>query len=110
MKNKQDLEKQAEQTLNSLDSLQQVEANEFLHAKILHRMQIKSATNATNVLQGSHIIYQLPISAQTLMMRLVAVLCLFVCLNIATYIILKQPKQATTKTINGADAFADAYG
>ena len=96
MKNKQDLEKQAEQTLNSLDKLQQVEANEFLDAKILHRMQV---------------MYHPPaISAQQLMLRLAGILCLFICLNIATYFVLKQPKQATTKNINGADAFADAYG
>ena len=96
MKNKQDLEKQAERTLNSLDNLQQLEANEFLDAKILHSMQV---------------VYHPPaVSVQKLMLRLVAVLCLFVGLNITTYLVLKQPKQATTKNINGADAFADAYG
>lgn len=96
MKNKQDLEQRAEQTLNSLDNLQQVEANEFLDAKILHHMQV---------------MYHPPaVSSQKLMLRLAGVLCLFMALNITTYFVLKQPKQTTTKNINGADAFADAYG
>jgi hypothetical protein len=96
MKNKQDLEKQAEQTLNSLDNLQQLEANEFLDAKILHRMQVMHHPPA--------------ITAQKLMLRLAGVLCLFIGLNITTYFVLKQPKHTTTKNINGVDAFADAYG
>ena len=98
MKNKQDLEKQAEQTLNSLDNLQQVEANAFLDAKVLHRMQVMHQPPAIN--------------AQKLMMRLVAVLCLFICLNVASYVILKQRNSntITTKNTNGVDAFADAYG
>ena len=96
MKNKQDLEKQAEQTLNSLDNLQQVEANAFLDAKVLYRMQMRHDTPATNT--------------GKLMMRLAGVLCLFICLNITTYLVLKQPKHTTTKNINGVDAFADAYG
>lgn len=96
MKNKQELEKQAERTLNSLDKLQQIEANEFLDAKILHRMQVSYHSPA--------------VSQQRLMLRLAVVLCLFIGLNTTTYIILKQPKQTTTKNINGVDAFADAYG
>lgn len=96
MKNKQNLEKQAIQTLNSLDNLHQVEANEFLDAKILHRMQV---------------MHRAPVvKAQLLMLRLAGVLCLFICLNITTYLVLKQPKHTTIKNTNGVDAFADAYG
>jgi hypothetical protein len=96
MKNKQELEKQAERTLNSLDTLQQVEANEFLDAKVLHRMQV---------------MYHPPaVTAQQIMLRLAFILFLLICLNITSYFILKQPKYTTTKNISGADAFADAYG
>jgi hypothetical protein len=94
MKNKQGFEQQAEQTLNSLDNLRQVEANEFLDAKVLHRMQMR---------------YQPATNAQTLMLRLAAVLCLFIGINTVSYVILKQPIK-TTKNIKGADVFADAYG
>lgn len=96
MKNKQDLEKQAMQTLNSLDNLQQAEANEYLDAKIMHRIQVMHHPPAVN--------------AQQLMLRLAGVLCLFICFNITTYLVLKQPKQTTKKNIKGVDAFADAYG
>ncbi len=96
MKNTQDLEKQAIQTLNSLDNLHQLEANEFLDAKVLHRMQV---------------MYHPPaVSVQQLMLRLAGVLCLFICLNITTYLVLKEPKHITIKNTNGVDAFADAYG
>lgn len=95
MKNNHELEKHVDQTLTSLDNLQQLEANEFLHAKVLHRMQVLRQSGG---------------GAQKLMLRMAGVLCLFICLNTVSYFILKQPTNTTTKNIKGADAFADAYG
>jgi len=42
MKNQQEIERMAEQTLNSLNNLQQLEANEYLHAKIVQRMNTRA--------------------------------------------------------------------
>ena len=96
MKNKQELERQVEQTLNSLDNLQQLEANEFLHAKIINRMANKQALNP---------------SYNKLMVRLAAVLCLFICVNGISFFVLKQKANTVnTKNYTGADAFAKAYG
>lgn len=97
MKNIKDLEKQAEQALNSLNNLQQIEPNEFLHAKILHRMQNQGEAT--------------PLYYNKLMVRLTAVLCLFVCINVASFFALTQTnKTVTIKTQPSADAFAQAYG
>ena len=98
MKNKQDLENQVQQTLSSLDNLQQLEANAFLHAKIMNRMANKQALT--------------PITYNKLMVRLAAVLCLFICINGVSFYLLKQKTNTVnTKTNNtGADAFANAYG
>jgi len=98
MKNKQDLERKVEQTLNSLDNMQQLEANEFLHAKILHRMTGNNTNSAYS----------------KVMVRLAAVLCLLVCINCVSFLLLKQQtvttKATAAKTTTGADAFAEAYG
>ncbi len=96
MKNIKDLEKQAEQALNSLNNLQQVDANEFLHAKVLHRMQSRQEVK--------------PMVYNKLMVRLAAVLCLFVCINSISYIALMQKNTTTAKTSAGVDVFAEAYG
>jgi hypothetical protein len=98
MKNKQDLEKQVQQTLSSLDNMQQLEANAFLHAKIVNRMENKQASP--------------PMAYNKLMVRLVAVLCLFICVNGISFLVLKQKTNTVnTKTNNtDADAFANAYG
>ena len=96
MKNIKDFEKQVGQALNSLDNLQQVEANEFLHAKIMHRMQNRGEAS--------------PLYYNKLMVRLAAVLCLFVCINAVSFFALNQTKQTTVKKQAGADVFAQAYG
>ncbi|MEO8887387.1 MAG: hypothetical protein ABI367_15090 [Mucilaginibacter sp.] len=97
MKNKQDIENEVQQTLNSVDSLQQLEANAFLHAKIANRMVSKQALTR--------------ITYNKLMVRLAAVLCLFICINGISFYVLKQkPNTANTKNYTGADAFANAYG
>ncbi len=97
MKSKKDFENQAEQALNSLNNVQLVEANEFLHAKIMHRMQ--------NQDQASPLYYN------KVMVRLAAVLCLFICVNAVSFFALTPAK---TKTVAqkpaDATAFAQAYG
>ncbi len=98
MKNMKNFEKQAEQALKSLDNLQQVEANEFLHAKIMHRMQ--------NIPDASPLYYN------KLMVRLTGVLCLFICINVATFFVLTPAKTETPTQKQPTDAasFAQAYG
>jgi hypothetical protein len=97
MKNIQGIEEQVQQTLNSLDNLQQLEANPFLHAKIVNRMANKQAS--------------IPIVYNKLMVRLAAVLCLFICINVVSFYVLKQKTNTVnTKNYTGVDAFANAYG
>ena|ERR1700761_7663858 len=94
MKNKQDIEQAAEQALNSLSNLQQVEANEYLHAKIVQRMQNNKAA---------------PMAYNRLMLQLAAVLILLIGVNAVSFYVLKQRSTNTEKTTTGADAFAKAY-
>ena len=96
MKNIKDFEKQAEQALNSLNNLQQVEANEFLHAKIMHRMQNRGEAS--------------PLYYNKLMVRLAAVLCLFICINGLSFFVLNQSKTTVTKKPADVTVFAQAYG
>jgi hypothetical protein len=94
MKNKQEIEQAIEQTLNSLNNLQQVEANEYLHAKIMQRMSNNRAV---------------PMVYTRLMLRLAAVLILLIGVNTVSFYVLKQRSTNTEKTTTGADAFAKAY-
>ena len=95
MKTKQEIENEVGQTLNSLDSLQQLEANEFLYTKIAQRIN-----NGRTI----------PLHYNRVMLRLAAVLILFIGINCASYYIIKQRGQATgTKITTGADAFVNAY-
>lgn len=95
MKNKQEIEKAVEQTLNSLDCVQQLEANEYLYVKILNRM---------------HDDRQEAVKFNRLMLRLSFVLTLFVCLNGLTYYLLTaKPGPEQGKTISGSSVFANAY-
>lgn len=95
MKNLKELEKQVDMALTSLDNLQQVEVTEFLHSKIIHRMQTRQET---------------PLVYNKLMVRLAAVLCLLICINGVSYIALTQTNTTATKKQSSADVFAEAYG
>jgi hypothetical protein len=95
MKNNQDIEKAVQQTLDSLDNLQQLEANEFLYAKIRQRME-----NTSKVV---------PMNYNRVMLRLAAALVLFIGINGVSFYILKHSSVHTTQTTSGANAFADAY-
>jgi hypothetical protein len=94
MKNKQDIEQAANQALNSLNNLQQVDANEYIHAKIMQRMSNNKVV---------------PMVHHRLMLRLVAVLILFIGINAVSFYVLKQRGTNTEKKTTGADAFAKAY-
>ncbi|MES2379252.1 MAG: hypothetical protein V4553_21855 [Bacteroidota bacterium] len=95
MKNNQDIEKAVQQTLDSLDNLQQLEANEFLYAKIRQRMD-----NTAKVV---------PMNYNRVMLRLAAVLVLFIGINGLSFYVLKHSSAPATQTTSGANAFADAY-
>ena len=96
MKNQQEIEEMAEQTLKSLNNMQQLEANEYLHSKILQRMNDSSKV--------------VPMAYNRVMLRLAAVLVLFIGLNVASFYMLKQSSNTVTvKKAGTADAFADAY-
>jgi hypothetical protein len=95
MKNNQDIEKAVQQTLDSLDNLQQLEANEFLYAKIRQRMD-----NTAKVV---------PMNYNRVMLRLAAVLVLFIGINGVSFYVLKHSNSSASQTTSGANAFADAY-
>jgi hypothetical protein len=96
MKKDQDIEKLAERTLNSLDGLQEVEANGYLYAQIKQRMH-----------ENKEIV---PLYGGRIMLRLAAILILFIGINIISFYTLKQQTQSTAANrSNGAEAFANAY-
>jgi hypothetical protein len=95
MKNNQDIEKAVQQTLDSLDNLQQLEANEFLYAKIKQRMD-----NTAKVV---------PMNYNRIMLRLAAILILFIGINGVSFYVLKHSDAPAVQTASGANAFADAY-
>ena len=96
MKNKQEIERLTEATLNSLDNLQPVEANEFLYAKIRNRMLVKDQ--------------QERVGFNRLMVKLSVALGLFVCLNVASFYVFRHQENKPVKaTASTAAAFAREY-
>jgi hypothetical protein len=95
MKKHQDIEKAVQQTLASLDNLQQLEANEYLFAKIKQRMGDPAKVA--------------PIHYNRVMLRLAAVLALFIGINCASFYVLKQHTSTNNIPKTGADAFAQDY-
>ncbi|MES2809535.1 MAG: hypothetical protein V4619_12970 [Bacteroidota bacterium] len=95
MKQHLDIEKAATQTLNSLDNIQQHNANPFLYAKIKQRMEHQHKLAA--------------IDQTRLMMRLAAVLILFIGINGLSFYALKKHSKAKQPAQSGANAFAEAY-
>ncbi|MGY3215021.1 hypothetical protein [Mucilaginibacter sp. HD30] len=96
MKDKKQIEQLAEQALQSLDKLQQVDANDFLAAKAWQRMQNQRQS--------------IPTGYNKLLVRLVAVLVLFICINCVSFYVLNKTSADTALTTTGVDAFASAYG
>ena len=95
MKNKQEIDKAVEQTLNSLDGVQQCDANEYLYVKILNRMRDAKEE---------------AVKFNRLMLRLSFVLALFVCVNgLSYYLLTVKPNTKQGKTVSGSSAFSNAY-
>ena len=96
MKSPREIEELADRAFNSLDNLQQAEANEYLYSKIKNRMLMsrqESAAKNTRLMYG-----------------LSAALLLFVCINITSFYLLSRPAQAQVKKADtGISAFSDAY-
>jgi len=98
MNNKQAIEKLTEATLNSLNGLQQVEANEFLHAKIINRMQANELKER--------------VTYNRLMVKLSVALGLFICVNGVSYYLFAHQSQNKGKvktTVSPVAAFAEEY-
>lgn len=96
MKDRKDIEQLAEQALYSLDSLQQLEANDFLAAKAWQRMQTYR--------------HSVPPVYNKLLFKLAVVLVMFVGINFVSFYMLTKPTKTNTETVSGVDAFASAYG
>ncbi len=95
--NKQNkVEQLVEQTVSSLDNLQQLEPNDFLAAKAWHQMQNRNTS--------------IPYRYNKLLFRLAAVLVVFVGINCFSFYIMNSNSKKQTETTNGVNAFADAYG
>ena len=96
MKNRKDIEQLAEQALHSLDNLQQLEANDFLAAKAWQRMQTYH--------------HGLPAGYNILLLRMAAVLVMFIGINCVSFYVLGKKSANTTSAATGVDAFSSAYG
>lgn len=95
MKNKQEIERQVEQTLNSLNNLQAAEGNEYLYSKIINRMQYNR---------------QETVKTNQLMLRLSLALALFVCVNgMSYYVLSSRASKSPNQSASGKSAFADTY-
>jgi hypothetical protein len=97
MKNKKDIEKLADEALNSFDDIEPVEVNDFIFTRIQNRMAARQPA---------------PVKARLVTMyRLTAMLVVFTLLNIGSYYFLAQPKnvKATVQKTSGIEAFADDY-
>ena len=96
MKNKKEIEQLAGKALQSLDNLQQVDANDFLAAKAWQRMR-----DQRNGLPAGH---------NKLLIRMAAVLVIFIGINCVSFYVLGKKNPDTASTTTGVDAFANAYG
>ena len=97
MKTQSDIAQRANETLDSINNLQQVEANSFLFSKIQNRMQAKSQQQVF-----------VPVK---ILSRLSVALVLFIGLNVASYYFLSgnSPKQTVQQKTTAAQALATEY-
>ena len=93
MKTLREIEELTDSTLNSLDSLQPVEANEYLYAKIKNRLQHNRQTAA---------------AYSRLLFRLSLALILFLGINIASFYLISALQRGANKP-KGITAFSEAY-
>lgn len=102
MKTQQEIEQLTEHTLNSLDGMQQAEANPYLYAKILNRMGQSRQAAAKNA---------------KLMFRLSMVLLLFLFINAGSFYMLNKGQQqqpvytaiGKTKPATGINAVGEEF-
>jgi hypothetical protein len=96
MKNRQEIEQLTEATLNSIDNMQPVDANDFLFAKIKSRMQLNEQRERLNY--------------NRLLVKLSVAMGLFICLNGLSFYILQHQQPKITKTVtSGTAAIAAEY-
>jgi len=96
MKNKNDIERLAEETLASIDNIQAIEPNEFIFTRIQNRMQAK---RQQYVAGRTKVLY-----------RLSAILLLFTALNLTSYYLLKRSgNNAKVQKTRSIAAFASDY-
>lgn len=93
MKTLREIEELTESTLNSLDNLQTVEANEYLYAKVKNRLLQNRQNTAAYT---------------RLMLRLSLALLLFLSINVASFYLLNT-RQHTANKPKGINAFSQAY-
>lgn len=94
MKSREEIERAAEDALNSLDGIRAAEANEFLYTRVINRMQHDRQGRA--------------VRGQRLMVRLGLCLGLFVCVNGVSFYMLNRNKPANQSSA-GSSAFAREY-
>lgn len=97
MKTQSEIERLAEETLKSIDHIQQVEANSFLFTRIESQMMMGS--------------YQQNFAAIQFLSRLSIALVLFIGLNAATYYYLSgnEPTQTVKQKSTTAEALASEF-
>jgi len=96
MKNIKDAERLAEETLKSIDGIEQVEVNDYLFTRIQSRIEMRKAANE-------------PVNL-TYLYKLAATLLFFTCINIIAFNYLTNKNQVNNnQKKNGIDAFAEDY-
>lgn len=95
MKKSEDIERNAEQALNSLNNIQHLEVNEFMYTRIKNRMEHNEAADIAH--------------RKNVLFRLAAILFLFVGINFLSFYVLDKSEK-TQQPETGIEAFAKAYG
>ena len=97
MKTQTEIAQLTDDTLDSINNLQQVEANTFLFSKLQHRMQYNAQ--------------QTQLARVKILSRLSVALVLFIGLNVGSYYLLlgNSPKPKTMQKSTAVQAFASEY-
>ncbi|RKR85601.1 hypothetical protein BDD43_5872 [Mucilaginibacter gracilis] len=96
MKTEKEITQQVEEALNSIDSLQQLEANNFLFGKIQNRLHLKKQQQQREI---------------KTMAKLSATLVIFIGLNLTSYYFLANstPQPTPQQKTTAAQALATEY-
>ena len=90
MRSLEDIERQADATLNSVDHIQAVNANEFMHSRIMHRLQNRQTEERR----------------YARVLKVAMALVLLTIVNITAFVWLNNNKLTGKK---GIEAFASQY-